>query len=56
MFTYYFLKAIHDKMAIPDKDNTLTFEKIYKSVADKTEGFPYYARKINGVEQDPTIE
>jgi hypothetical protein len=56
MFTYFFLKAIHNKNADYDKDNKLTFEEIYKYISDKTEGVPYYARRIHGVEQDPTIE
>ncbi|KKK98469.1 hypothetical protein LCGC14_2642450, partial [marine sediment metagenome] len=30
--------------------------ELYSYVSDKTEGVPYYARRIHGVEQDPTLE
>jgi hypothetical protein len=56
MFTYFFLKAIHDKNADFDKDNKLTYNEIYKYVSDKTEGVPYYARRLHNVDQVPTIE
>lgn len=56
MFTYFFLKAIHNKNADYDKDDNLTFDEIYNYISDKTEGVPYYARRIHGVEQTPTIE
>lgn len=56
MFTYFFLKAIHNKNADFDKNNELTFEEIYKYIADNSEGVPYYARRIHGVDQTPTVE
>ena len=56
MFTYFFLKTIHNKNADINGDNRLSYEEIYKYVSDKTEGVPYYARRINGIEQNPTIE
>jgi hypothetical protein len=55
MFTYFFLKAIHSRNADFDKNNKLTFNEIYKYISDKSEGVPYYARRIHGVEQNPTI-
>ena len=56
MFTYFFLKAIHDKEnSDKNADNKLTFREIYEYISDKSEGVPYYARRIHGVEQDPTI-
>ena len=55
MFTYFFLKAIHNKNADYDKDNKLTFAEIYRYVSDKTEGVPYYSRRIHGFEQHPQI-
>lgn len=56
MFTYFFLKAIHNKNADYSKDNKLTYSEIYKYIADNDEGVPYFARRIHGVEQTPTIE
>jgi len=56
MFTYFFLKAIHNRNADTNKDRKLTFDEIYKYVSDNTEGVPYHARRIHGVEQNPTIE
>lgn len=56
MFTYFFLKAIHNKNADFNKDGQLTFTEIYKYVSDDSEGIPYYARRIHGVEQNPTIQ
>lgn len=56
MFTYFFLKAIHNKNADYDGDGKLTFEEIFRFVSDDTEGVPYYARRVHGVEQNPTIE
>ena len=32
------------------------WDEIYKYVSDKTNGVPYYARKLNGIEQTPTIQ
>jgi tetratricopeptide (TPR) repeat protein len=56
MFTYFFLKAIHNKNADYNRDNRLTFKEVYRYISDKSEGVPYYARRMNGVEQNPTIE
>jgi hypothetical protein len=56
MFTYFFLKAIHNKNADFNRDNKLTFEEIYQYVSDNAEGVPYYARRIHGVEQTPIIQ
>lgn len=56
MFTYFFLKALQDKeKSDKNKDGKLTFEEIFDYISDKTEGVPYYARSIHGVEQTPTI-
>jgi Caspase domain len=56
MFTYFFLKAIHNKNGDSNKDDRLTFSEMYQYISDKTEGIPYYARWIHGIEQVPTIE
>ncbi len=56
MFTYFFLKAIQDKEhSDKNKDGQLTFDEIYDYVSNKNEGVPYYARRIHGIDQTPTI-
>ncbi len=55
MFTYFFLKAIHNKNADFNKDKKLTFNEIYKYISDNNEGVPYYSRRIHGFEQNPQI-
>jgi hypothetical protein len=55
MFTYFLLRALKDKSADTNHDGKLTFDELYSYLSDKSEGVPYYARRINGVEQDPTI-
>jgi WD40 repeat protein len=56
MFTYFFLKAIKDKNADYNKDNQLSFEEIFKYVTDNSEGVPYAARRMYGIEQLPTLQ
>lgn len=56
MFTYFFLKAIHDMNADYNGDRKLTFDEIFRFVSDNADGVPYYARRIHGVKQTPTIE
>jgi len=56
LFTYFFLKALLDERADSDKDNNLTYKEIFDYVSDRTQGVPYFARKLNGVEQTPTIQ
>ena len=57
MFTYFFLKALQDKeKSDKNKDNKLTYQEIFDYISDKTEGIPYYARSINGVEQTPCLQ
>ncbi|MFQ5825299.1 MAG: hypothetical protein ACE5JB_14750 [bacterium] len=34
----------------------MTFAEIYEYISDESEGVPYYARRIHGIEQNPTIE
>ena len=55
MFTYFFLKAIHNKNADFNEDKKLTFNEIYKYISDNNEGVPYYSRRIHGFEQNPQI-
>jgi hypothetical protein len=56
MFTYFFLKAIHNKNADKNGDNKLTLQEIQGFVADQSEGLPYYARRIHGIEQTPSLQ
>lgn len=57
MFTYFFLKALQDKdKSDKNKDGKLSFQEIFDYVSDKTEGVPYYARSIHGVDQTPAIQ
>lgn len=56
MFTYYFLKSIHNKNADANKDGKLTIDEIYRYIADKSNGIPYQARKHHNIDQNPTLE
>jgi len=57
LFTYFFLKAIHDfENSDTNKDKQLTFNEIFDYVSDKTNGVPYFARRLNAVEQTPVID
>ena len=56
MFTYFFLKAIQDAAhSDTNKDGQLSFDEMYEYVSNKNEGVPYYARRIHGIDQTPTI-
>lgn len=53
MFTYYFLKAIHDKEnSDRDRDGNVTFTEIYNYIFDKVQ---YGARRLHGIDQTPTL-
>ncbi|NJO92389.1 MAG: caspase family protein [Chloroflexia bacterium] len=57
LFTYFFLKAIHDyEKSDTNLDKKLTIKEIYEYVSDKTNGVPYYARRLNAVEQNPVLK
>lgn len=56
LFTYFFLKAIHNKNADVNKDNELTFKEIYQYISDQSEGIPYWARRLHNVEQVPILQ
>lgn len=56
LFTYFFLKAIHNRNADFNKDNKITFEEIQQYISDKTEGVPYYARRLHGINQNPVLQ
>ncbi len=57
LFTYFFLKAIQNPNESDlNKDKKITLEEVYKYVSDINEGVPYYARRIHGVNQTPTLQ
>jgi hypothetical protein len=57
MFTYFFLKAMQEyAVADVDKDRRLTYEEIFQYISDQADGVPYYARRINNVDQTPTLQ
>jgi uncharacterized caspase-like protein len=57
LFTYFFLKAIQNPNESDlNKDKKLTLEEAYKYVSDINEGVPYYARRIHGISQTPTLQ
>ncbi|MDP8205517.1 MAG: caspase family protein [Candidatus Electryonea clarkiae] len=55
MFTYYFLKAIHDQNGDSNADGKLTYGELFDYIADKNNGIPRQARKLHNVEQNPTF-
>ncbi len=56
LFTYFFLKAIKDKESSDkNEDNKLTYQEIFDYLSDSSEGVPYYARRLHGIQQTPTI-
>ena len=56
LFTYFFLKGIHNWNADLNKDRAITYEELYKFISDDSEGVPYWARRLHGVEQHPVIQ
>ncbi len=55
LFTYFFLKAIHDKNADRNKDKKLTVKEIFDFVSDNAYGVPYYARRLHNIDQTPKL-
>jgi tetratricopeptide (TPR) repeat protein len=56
LFTYFFLKAIHNRNADSNSDGKLTFEEIFNFVSDKTRGVPSWARSLHNLEQSPQMD
>ncbi len=57
MFTYFFMRALHDKeIADVNQDRKLTIGEIYDYVSNSNEGVPYYARRINQLDQHPEFK
>lgn len=56
LFTWFFLRALSDyTMTDADRDGELSLEEIHRFISDKTEGVPYYARRLHGIEQNPLL-
>lgn len=56
LFTYFFLKSIHDyKNSDNNHDGNLTYQEIFDYISDNSDGIPYYSRKLHGIKQTPTI-
>ncbi len=56
LFTYFFLKGIHSKMADKNGDNRITGLELHNFLANPTEAVPYFARKLHNIDQMPVIQ
>lgn len=56
IFTYFFLKAIHNQNADRNKDKQLTLAEIFEYINNEAEGIPYYARRLHGIVQSPVLK
>ena len=56
MFTYFFLKAMHNKNADANNDSQLTAQEIQNYITDHAEGVPYYSKRLHGVQQTPQLK
>jgi tetratricopeptide (TPR) repeat protein len=55
LFTYFFLKGIHSKRADLNNDNRISIKELFEYLSNKATGVPYYSRRLNNVEQTPTM-
>ncbi|MEM0993407.1 MAG: caspase family protein [Bacteroidota bacterium] len=56
LFTYLFLKAIHDYQTTDGDDNKqLTYAEIFKYITEHDGGLSYYARRLQKNDQDPVL-
>ena len=55
LFTYFFLKAIHDRNGDADHNGILTYGELFDFIASRNDGIPRMARKLHNVEQTPTF-
>lgn len=56
LFTYFFLKAIHDyKNTDLNRDGHLSYDEIFQRVSDPSNGVPYTARRIGQPDQTPSL-
>ena len=57
LFTFFFLKALNQPEKVDkDQDRQITYKEIFEYITDKNYGIPYYARRLNDLEQTPTIQ
>ncbi|MEZ4830101.1 MAG: caspase family protein [Bacteroidia bacterium] len=57
LFTWFFLRAIHDcQRADKNKDRQLTLAEVHAYISDQSEGIPYYARRLHGIDQHPVMQ
>jgi hypothetical protein len=57
LFTYFFLKSLQDHLTTDKNgDGEVSLLEIHQTIADNARGIPYWARRLHGVEQHPTIE
>ncbi len=57
LFTYFFLKAIQNPSRSDlNRDRRLSFRELHAFVADQQNGLPYYARRLHGLVQTPTLQ
>jgi hypothetical protein len=57
LFTYYFLKSFQDKATTDkNKDGAITLKEVFDYVNDSNNGVPYQARRLHGIEQNPTLQ
>ena len=55
LFTYFFLKGLHNFNADLNQDRQITYQELYQYLTDQNEGVPYWARRLHGVEQTPVL-
>lgn len=56
LFTYCFLKAIHDyKNTDTNRDGHISYDEIFQRVSDQSNGVPYLARRIGQPDQTPSL-
>ena len=55
LFTYFFLKGIHNQAADLNNDHNISLQELFWYVSDRAGGVPFYSMKLNQVEQTPTI-
>ena len=55
LFTYFFLKAIRGE-ADKNKDKKITYQEVQDYVSDRSEGVPYWAKRLHsGRVQSPSL-
>ena len=54
LFTYFFLKGISGDADV-DKNKEITLGELQTYLLDRTEGVPYWARRLHGKEQHPEV-